>query len=76
MKENPSENKSSEFGRMNMIVPKQQIDDELINAIGEYQKRMKELTGKKKGGAIKKPIKKAAGGAITGDDLIIEERPL
>jgi hypothetical protein len=76
MKENPSENKSSEFGRMNMIVPKQQIDDELINAIGEYQKRMKELTGKKKGGAVKKPIKKAAGGAITGDDLIIEERPL
>jgi len=76
MKENPSENKSSEFGRMNMIVPKQQIDNELIEAIGEYQRRMKELTGKKKGGAIKKPIKKAAGGAITGDDLIIEERPL
>jgi hypothetical protein len=76
MKENPSENKSSEFGRMNMIVPKQQIDNELIEAIGEYQRRMKELTGKKKGGAIKKPIKKAMGGAITGDDLIIEERPL
>jgi hypothetical protein len=76
MKENPSENKSSEFGRMNMIVPKQQIDNELIEAIGEYQRRMKELTGKKKGGAIKKPIKKAEGGAITGDDLIIEERPL
>jgi hypothetical protein len=72
MKENPSANKSSEFGRMNMIVPKQQIDDQLIDAIGEYQRRMKELTGKKKGGAIKK----AAGGAITGDDLIIEERPL
>jgi len=72
MKENPSENKSSEFGRMNMIVPKQQIDNELIEAIGEYQRRMKELTGKKKGGAVKK----AAGGAITGDDLILEERPL
>jgi hypothetical protein len=72
MKENPSANKSSEFGRMNMIVPKQQIDDELIEAIGEYQRRMKELTGKKKGGIVKK----AAGGAITGDDLIIEERPL
>jgi hypothetical protein len=76
MKAHPSENKSSEFGRMNMIVPKQQIDNELIDAIGEYQRRMKELTGKKKGGAVKKPIKKAAGGAITGDDLIIEERPL
>jgi hypothetical protein len=133
MKENPSENKSSEFGRMNMIVPKQQIDNELIEAIGEYQRRMKELTGKKKGGAIKKAeggylkkpaayidgnefvlaakkygikdsmnnlnkivdlvnkglsvddaarqvadggMHKAAGGAITGDDLIIEERPL
>ena len=72
MKENPSENKSSEFGRMNMIVPKQQIDNELIEAIGEYQRRMKELTGKKKGGAVKK----AEGGAITGDDLILEERPL
>ena len=133
MKENPSEKKSSEFGRMNMIVPKQQIDNELIEAIGEYQRRMKELTGKKKGGAIKKAeggylkkpaayidgnefvlaakkygikdsmnnlnkivelvnkglsvddaarqvadsgMHKAAGGAITGDDLIIEERPL
>jgi hypothetical protein len=72
MKDNPSEKKSSEFGRMNMIVPKQQIDNELIEAIGEYQRRMKELTGKKKGGAVKK----AAGGAITGDDLIVEERPL
>ena len=29
-------------------------------------------TGKKKGGAVQK----AAGGEITGDDLIIEERPL
>jgi hypothetical protein len=133
MKENPSENKSSEFGRMNMIVPKQQIDNELIEAIGEYQRRMKELTGKKKGGAIKKAeggylkkpaayingdefvnaakkygikdsmnnlnkivdlvnkglsvddaarqvadsgMNKAAGGAIRGDDLILEERPL
>ena len=133
MKENPSEKKSSEFGRMNMIVPKQQIDNELIEAIGEYQRRMKELTGKKKGGAVKKAeggylkkpaayingdefvnaakkygikdsmnnlnkivdlvnkglsvddaarqvadsgMHKAAGGAITGDDLIIEERPL
>jgi hypothetical protein len=133
MKENPSENKSSEFGRMNMIVPKQQIDNELIEAIGEYQRRMKELTGKKKGGAVKKAeggylkkpaayingdefvnaakkygikdsmnnlnkivdlvnkglsvddaarqvadsgMHKAAGGAIRGDDLILEERPL
>ena len=133
MKENPSENKSSEFGRMNMIVPKQQIDNELIEAIGEYQRRMKELTGKKKGGAVKKAeggylkkpaayingdefveaakkygikdsmnnlnkivdlvnkglsvddaarqvadsgMNKAAGGAIRGDDLILEERPL
>jgi hypothetical protein len=133
MKDVPSDKKSSEFGRMNMIVPKQQIDNELIEAIGEYQRRMKELTGKKKGGvvekaeggAIKKPaayidgnefflaakkygikdsmnnlnkivdlvnkglsvddaarqvadsgMHKAAGGAIRGDDLILEERPL
>jgi hypothetical protein len=38
----------------------------------QYRRRLKELTGKKKGGAVKK----AEGGAITGDDLIIEERPL
>jgi hypothetical protein len=132
MKDNPSEKKSSEFGRMNMIVPKQQIDNELIEAIGEYQRRMKELTGKKKGGVVKKEggylkkpaayidgnefflaakkygikdsmnnlnkivdlvnkglsvddaarqvadsgMHKAAGGAIRGDDLILEERPL
>ena len=133
MKDVPSDKKSSEFGRMNMIVPKQQIDNELIEAIGEYQRRMKELTGKKKGGAVKKAeggylkkpaayingdefvnaakkygikdsmnnlnkivdlvnkglsvddaarqvadtgMHKAAGGAISGDDLILEERPL
>jgi hypothetical protein len=73
MKKNPSEGKSSEFGRMSMIVPKQQIDDELIDAIGEYQLRMKALTGKKKGGAVRKY---AAGGDITADDLILEERKL
>ena len=37
-----------------------------------YLKRRQELIGKKKGGAVHK----AAGGDITGDDLIIEERPL
>jgi hypothetical protein len=72
MEKNPSEGKSSEFGRMSMIVPKQQIDDELIDAIGEYQLRMKALTGKKAGGAVRK----AAGGEITADDLILEERKL
>ena len=133
MKDVPSDKKSSEFGRMNMIVPKQQIDNELIEAIGEYQRRMKELTGKKKGGAVKKAeggylkkpaayidgnefflaakkhgikdtmnnlnmivnlvnkglsvddaarqvadsgMHKAEGGEVTGDDLILEERPL
>ena len=72
MEKNPSEGKSSEFGRMSMIVPKQQIDDELIDAIGEYQLRMKALTGKKAGGAVRK----AEGGEITADDLILEERKL
>jgi hypothetical protein len=48
--------------------PTQLITEDILT---ELQK-----LGKKKGGAIKKPIKKAAGGAITGDDLIIEERPL
>jgi hypothetical protein len=55
-----------------MIGPRQVIDQQLIDEIKQYQEMIKKYTGKKKGGAIKK----AEGGEITGDDLIIEERPL
>ena len=61
-----------EFGSLKMVGPRQIIDQQLIDEIGEYQRRMKELTGKKKGGAIKK----AKGGEISEDDIQMEVRPL
>lgn len=48
--------------------PSQLITEDILT---EMQK-----LGLKEGGAVKKPVHKAAGGEITGDDLIIEERPL
>ena len=48
--------------------PTQLITEDILT---ELQK-----LGKKKGGAVKKPVHKAEGGEVTGDDLIIEERPL
>ena len=59
-------------GTIQKVFPHQRVDQQFIDEMEQYRRRIKELTGKKKGGAIKK----AAGGAITGDDLIIEERPL
>jgi hypothetical protein len=44
----------------------------MIDEIRAYEERMKQLTGKKAGGAVRK----AAGGEITADDLILEERRL
>jgi hypothetical protein len=112
-------------GTIQKVFPHQIVDQQYLDEMGAYRKRLKELTGKKEGGAIKKPaayidgnefvlaaqkygikdsmnnlnkivdlvnkglsvddaarqvadtgMHKAAGGAITGDDLIIEERPL
>jgi hypothetical protein len=119
-------------GTIQKVFPHQRIDQQFIDEMGAYRKRIKELTGKKAGGAVDKPAEggklpaayidgnefveaakkygikdsmnnlnkivdlvnkgltvddaarqvadsgmhKAAGGAITGDDLIIEERPL
>ena len=71
IRENPKQ-APHEFGSLKMVGPRQVIDQQMIDEIKQYEEQMKRLTGKKKGGAIKK----AAGGAITGDDLIIEERPL
>jgi hypothetical protein len=59
-------------GTIQKVFPHQRVDQQFIDEMEQYRRRIKELTGKKKGGAIKK----AAGGEITGDDLIIEERPL
>jgi hypothetical protein len=112
-------------GTIQKVFPHQRVDQQFIDEMEQYRRRIKELTGKKEGGAIKKPaayidgsefweaakkygirdsmenlnkivdlvnkgftvddaarqvadtgMHKAAGGAITGDDLIIEERPL
>jgi hypothetical protein len=120
-------------GTIQKVFPHQRVDQQFIDEMEQYRRRIKELTGKKKGGAVKKAeggylkklaayingdefvnaakkygikdsmnnlnkivdlvnkglsvddaarqvadsgMHKAAGGAITGDDLIIEERPL
>ena len=120
-------------GTIQKVFPHQRVDQQFIDEMEQYRRRIKELTGKKKGGAvekaeggyIKKPaayidgnefflaakkygikdsmnnlnkivdlvnkglsvddaarqvadtgMHKAAGGAISGDDLILEERPL
>jgi hypothetical protein len=71
IRENPKQ-APHEFGSLKMIGPRQVIDQQLIDEIKQYQEMIKKYTGKKKGGAVKK----AEGGEITGDDLILEERPL
>jgi len=71
VRENPKQ-APQEFGSFKYVGPRQVIDQQLIDEIKQYQEMIKKYTGKKKGGAVKK----AAGGAIRGDDLILEERPL
>lgn len=71
VRENPKQ-APQEFGSFKYVGPRQVIDQQLIDEIKQYQEMIKKYTGKKKGGAVHK----AAGGEITGDDLIIEERPL
>jgi hypothetical protein len=72
VRENPAQ-AGQEFGSFKMVGPRQVIDQQMIDEIKQYEDMMKKLTGKKKGGKVKKM---AEGGEITGDDLIIEERPL
>lgn len=71
IRENPKQ-APHEFGSLKMVGPRQIIDQQMIDEIKQYEEQIKRLTGKKKGGTVHK----AAGGAITGDDLIVEERPL
>lgn len=59
-------------GTIQKVFPHQLVDQQYLDELGAYRRRIKELTGKKKGGAVHK----AAGGEINADDLIIEERPL
>lgn len=72
IRENPDQ-APHEFGSLKMIGPRQTIDQQMIDEIKAYEERMKALTGKKKGGAVRKY---ADGGEITADDLILEERKL
>lgn len=72
IRENPKQ-APHEFGSLKMVGPRQTIDQQMIDEIKMYEERMKQLTGKKAGGAVRKY---AAGGEITADDLILEERKL
>ena len=75
IRENPKQ-APHEFGSLKMIGPRQTIDQQMIDEIKMYEEAMKRLTGKKKGGKVKKPMQKAEGGEIRAEDLSIEERPL
>ena len=44
---------ASEFGSLKMVGPRQTIDQQMIDEIKAYEERMKQLTGKKAGGAVK-----------------------
>jgi hypothetical protein len=52
---------ATEFGTFKMVGPRQIIDPQYVDEIKMYEEAMKKLTGKKKGGAVKK----AAGGALS-----------
>ena len=41
-----------EFNTLKMLGARQKIDEQLVNEINEYQERMRQLLGRKKGGAV------------------------
>ena len=45
--------KKSLFGSLKMFGARQPIDQQLVDEIGQYRDRIKQLTGKKKGGGVK-----------------------
>lgn len=53
------------FGSLKMVGPRQIIDQQLIDEIKTYEDRMKALTGKKRGGAVKAYAK---GGLVSNYD--------
>ena len=66
---NPKQGGSQEFGSFGMVGPRQIIDQQLIDELGEYQRQMKSLTGKKKGGAVKTTVHH-----LDGEEVHIVER--
>jgi len=60
-----------EFNTLKMLGARQKIDEQLVNEINEYQERMRQLLGRKKGGAVKK----AEGGSVNLTDLPDEVTP-
>lgn len=53
IRENPKQ-APHEFGSLKMVGPRQIIDQQMIDEIKAYEERMKQLTGKKKGGKVQK----------------------
>ena len=72
IRENPRQ-APYEFGTFQYSGPYQTIDQQMIDEIKQYEEMMKKLTGKKKGGKVKKM---AGGGEISARDITVEERPL
>lgn len=64
IRENPAQ-APQEFGSLKMVGPRQIIDQQLIDEIKTYEERMKALTGKKRGGAVKAYAK---GGLVSNYD--------
>jgi len=54
VRENPKQ-APQEFGSFKYVGPRQVIDQQLIDEIKQYQEMIKKYTGKKKGGAVRKP---------------------
>ena len=59
-------------GTIQKVFPHQVVDEAYLEDLNKYYQRLRQIRGFNKGGAVHK----AAGGEISADDLIIEERPL
>jgi hypothetical protein len=75
------------FGMAKMSGFREPIDEQYINQVGEYRQMLKKLTSRKKGGDVsqedmqyeltmKKPVKKAMGGGISGSGTLNVSIPL
>lgn len=59
-------------GTIQKVFPHQVVDEAYLEDMYKYYTQLRKVRGFKKGG----PVRKAAGGEITADDLILEERKL
>jgi hypothetical protein len=59
-------------GTIQKVFPHQVVDEAYLEDMYKYYTQLRKVRGYKKGGAVRK----AAGGEITADDLILEERKL